>query len=121
MEGLAVCIRQNPLEVPPGCPVCPGSFLLSPEGSSRARTCPCLFNCLLVKGHLGGLQFVAVMDKAANHFWARVLLANTSSLLWDKCPGMRLLGCIVVVYLVFRLCSPGTSPLADLSFENIFS
>ena len=37
---------------------------------------PCLFNCLLVRGHLGGLQFVAVMNKAAKHFWAQVLLVN---------------------------------------------
>ena len=39
---------------------------------------PLLFNCSLVKGHLSGLQLVAVMNKAAKHFWVQALLVNTS-------------------------------------------
>ena len=39
---------------------------------------PLLFNCSLVKGHLSGLQLVAVMNKAATHFCVQAFLVNTS-------------------------------------------
>lgn len=51
--------------------------------------CHSLFNHPPVEGHLGFLQFWAIVTKASMNVHTRALCEHKFSLLWDKCPRLQ--------------------------------
>lgn len=80
-----------------------------------------MINWLSIEEHLGCFQVLAVMDKADKNIHARLLCDPEFSFLWDKCPSVQWLVCLVIVCLVLKeivkLFSRAAIPLT--SYHNI--
>ena len=67
------------------------------EQYSTVQVCHCLFIQSPPEGHLSCFQVLIIMNKTALY---RFLCEYKISFLWDKCPGVQLLGCMVVAGFV---------------------
>lgn len=61
-----------------------------------------MFSHLPVEGHLGCFLFQAITSNVSVNIRVQVWFEHMSSFLWDKCLVLKLLGCMEVVYLVFK-------------------
>ena len=61
-----------------------------------------LLNHLPVGGHVGCFLVWAITNEAARNIHIQIFV-HKSSFLWDKRPGVQLLGCVVVTCLNFVL------------------
>ena len=74
-------------------------FLFIAKQESMTQIYHSLFNHLTLERCVGCCQFRAIVNKAAINIQAQFLCGHNYSFLWNKCPGVKLLGHMLVVHL----------------------